>query len=115
MAPKVVPTPKPTNVGENKGAKPVPPGFGNFNYPLHFPPFPGTSQTPKVPPTQQNETQSDAGLIKFSTIVDWIFKTFNINDPLKSILTAVIPTVRTFLKLLSVQWPTLSAIVSFDD
>ena len=114
VVPRVVPTPKPTNVGGNKGAKPVPPGFGNLNSLLLFPPLPGTSPTPIVP-TQQNETQSDAGLIKFSTIVDWIFKAFNINDHLKCILTAVIPKVKTFLKQLTAQWPILSAIVSFDD
>ena len=109
-----MPTPKPTNVDENKGAESIPPGFGNLKSSLLFPPLPGTLPTPIVP-TQQNETQSDAGLIKFSTIVDWILKAFNINDPLKSILTAVIPTVRTFLKQPTAQWPNLSAIVSFDD
>ena len=72
VVPRVMPTPKPTNVGGNRGAKPVPPGFGNLNALLLFPPLPGTLPTPMVP-TQQNETQSDAGLIMVSTIVDWIF------------------------------------------
>ncbi|XP_058460823.1 uncharacterized protein LOC131436223 [Malaya genurostris] len=89
------------------------PGLANLRSDQEFPSLPGTTNTPSTPKIQL-ENQSSAGLLKFSDIVDWIFRTFNITDPLKSMIMTFMPTVRTFLKQLTATWPLLSVIVSFD-
>ena len=94
----------------DKKSKKTAPGLTNLNSDKEFPALPGTSKLPpKVPPSQ-----SDAGLLKFSDIVEWIFKAFSITEPLKGIPTAFLPTVTTFLKQLTAQWLLLAAIVSCD-
>ncbi|XP_055537270.1 uncharacterized protein LOC129725441 [Wyeomyia smithii] len=98
--------------GEEK-PKQVPPGF-NFKSNQEYPPLPGTPKTPRAP-ISRSEDKKETGFINFSDIVDWIFKTFNITDPLRNILLALLPTVKTFLKQLAATWPLISAIISFDD
>ena len=93
--------------------KQTPPGFVNFNSLKEFPALPGTVKTPTVS-SLEPEIEPESGLLNFSDIVDWIFTTFNITDPLKSFLLAFLPTVKTFLKQLTAKWPLLAAIVSFD-
>ena len=97
----------------NANPKQTPPGFVKINSRKEFPALPGTSKTPAVP-FVSSKIQPESGLLKFSEIVDWLFETFNIADPLKSLLLAFLPTVRTFLKQLTAKWPLISTIVSFD-
>ena len=104
-------TRKPKSAGENP--KQTPPGFVNSNSQKEFPALPGTSKTPNAPVLSQ-QISPESGLLKFSDIVDWILETFNITDPLKSLLMAFLPTVSTFLKQLTAKWPLLASIVSFD-
>ncbi|XP_058814398.1 uncharacterized protein LOC131678340 [Topomyia yanbarensis] len=91
----------------------IPPGFGKLRYNQEFPALPGAPKIPSAP-ILQSETHPKTEFLKFSDIVDWIFTAFNITDPMKSLLVAILPTVRTFLKQLTEQWPLLTAIVSFD-
>ena len=103
-----------TNKSKSAAEKPkqTPPGLANSKSQKEFPALPETSETPVVPFAHPvDETNSE--LVKFSDIVDWIPDTFNVPDPIKVFLTAVLPTVRTFLKQLTAQWPLLAAIVSF--
>ena len=93
--------------------KPVPPGF-RFIPNQQYPPLPKVPKTPGKPILRAEE-KTQKGFLKFSDIVDWILQTFNISDPLKSLLLAFLPTVKTFLKQLTAQWPLLAVIVSFDD
>ena len=103
----------PKGSGERK-PKQTPPGPYQKKSNQEYPPLPGT---PKIPGFrfQDAEKNLQTGFLKFSDIVDWILNTFNITDPLKSLLFAFLPTVKTFLKQLTIRWPLLSAIVSFDD
>lgn len=54
------------------------------------------------------------GLFKFSDIVNSLFDMFNFSDPVKSIITMMLPSVKTFLQKLMQQWPFLTMIVSLD-
>ena len=106
---------KPIDPNEAKGnadkkSKKTATSLNNLNSDKEFPALPATSKSSlNVPPSQ-----SDAGLLKFSDIVEWVFEAFSITEPLKGILTAFLPTVKTFLKQMTAQWPLLAAIVSFD-
>ena len=104
-------TSKPNSAAEKP--KQTPPGLANLKSQKEFPALPGTSKTPVVPFAHPVD-ETNSGLVKFSDIVDWIFETFNVPDPIKIFLTAFLPTVRSFLKQLTAQWPLLAAIVSFD-
>lgn len=104
-------TTKPKSAAANP--KQTPPGLEKLKSQKEFPALPGTPKIPAVPFTP-SDNQSKSGLIKFSDIVDWIFEAFNIPDPLKNLLAAFLPTVRTLLKQFAAQWPLLAAIVSFD-
>ena len=99
----------------NANKKPTAPGLANLRSDQEFPVLPGTSKSsPRVPPSKP-EVQPDAGMLKFSDIMEWIFKAFKIPEHLKIILTAFLPAVKTFLKQQAAQWPLLAAMVSFDD
>ncbi|XP_058824232.1 uncharacterized protein LOC131684954 [Topomyia yanbarensis] len=97
--------PKPKN--SDSKPKSIPPGFGNVQSKQNT--ITGNNKI-----STSSEPQPGVGLLKFSEIVDWIFKAFNISEPLKSILSAFLPTIRTFLEQLIAQWPILAAIVSFN-
>ena len=84
-----------------------------MNSSKEFPALPGTSKNPPVP-SFSSKNQPESGLLKFLDIVDWVFENFNITDPLKNLLLAFLPTVKTFLKQLIAIWLLLAAIVSFD-
>lgn len=92
-------TPKPT---------PTPPGFKKTDQ--GFPPLPKQSKPPVSPP------QSRTAFFSFSTVITSILDLLNLPDPLRNVIeTCIVPTVKTFLKSLTPNWPWLAAIISFDD
>lgn len=88
----------------------TPPDIGNLNSLHEFPALSGTSKKPSIP--QFNQTNS--GLLNFSDIMNWIFETFCIPDPLKHFITSLFPLITSFLKQLTVQWPLIASFICFD-
>lgn len=90
--------------------KSTPPGFKKFASVQEFPPLPSTSQTPVSHP------KSQPAMFSFSSIVGSILDLFNLPESIRSIIDAcVVPSVKTFLQSLTLQWPLLAAFISFDD
>jgi Zn finger protein HypA/HybF involved in hydrogenase expression len=91
----------------------IPPGFLNSGYNQEFPPLPGTSKTPDAP-VFRTEVPASSGMFSFDQIVDKLLNFLELSDPLKSIVLAMLPAVKSFVKQLTSKWPFLSAIISFD-
>lgn len=86
---------------------PSPPGFKKKD--SGYPPLPKPPKTPVPPP------QSQTAMFSFSTIVKSILDLLNLPDPLRNIIeTCIVPSVGSFLKSLTLNWPWLAAIISFD-
>lgn len=91
----------------------TPPGFRKYDFNQNFPPLPGTSKTPDAP-ILRTEAPTSTGLFSFDNIVDGILKFLDISDPLKSIVLAMLPSVKTLLKQLTLKWPIIATFISFD-
>lgn len=93
----------------------TPPGFRSTNCNQASPDLPGTSKTPDASFSRtEAPSSSGVGLFSFENIVDSIIKHLEISDPLKSIVLAVLPAVKSILKQLTLKWPLLATIISFD-
>ncbi|XP_055636201.1 uncharacterized protein LOC129775454 [Toxorhynchites rutilus septentrionalis] len=67
-----------------------------------------------APRTSRRKFASNRGLIGFSDIVDFILNTLKIQDPLRSFISALLPSLKSYLKQLTASWPLLASIISFD-
>ena len=86
----------------------------------NFPPLPKKKKNNTTfvfnaaPQTSKNTSKSDRGLLAFSDMVESILNMFNIQDPLRSLVYALLPILQSILKQLTVSWPLLASIISFD-
>ncbi|XP_055618733.1 uncharacterized protein LOC129763562 [Toxorhynchites rutilus septentrionalis] len=114
QAPPVIPPvsmPKKSSAADKQNQ--VPPGFRGNNSPSNGPALEGTSKTPTVPVFPSSST-SQSGFIKLSDLLDQIFKCFNVSDSIRTIVTAMLPVLKTILQQLMQTWPLLAMIISLD-
>lgn len=97
--------------GRGNAPKGPPPGFKSFDFNKDFPRLPGSSKTPDVPVL---EPEQSGAMFTLSGIVDSILDVFNISDPLRNIISMMLPILKTLLKQLASKWPLLASFVSFD-
>ncbi|XP_055613026.1 uncharacterized protein LOC129759577 [Uranotaenia lowii] len=93
--------------------KQVPPGFRATFSPQNNSTAAGTSKAP-VTNADLSESTHQPGLFKFSDILNGIFTFFNVSESIRSIVSAMLPMVKTFLKQLMQTWPLLSVFISLD-
>ncbi|XP_055595987.1 uncharacterized protein LOC129746380 [Uranotaenia lowii] len=101
---------KPTPIVKEKQ---VPPGF-RMNMTSQN--TPNIAETAKsfIPNVISPESTSQSGIFKLSDILNGVFTFFNVSESIRSIVTSMLPVVKTFLKQLMQTWPLLSAFISLD-
>lgn len=75
-----------------------------------------SSAKPATKVTRSSKKRSTAkrGQISFSALVDRIYDALGVSDSFRGILDFFVPVVQEYLRNLTISWPLLASIISFD-
>lgn len=62
----------------------------------------------------KNKSTTQNRLFSFSTFVNWILKTLDVSENIKSIISIWLPNISDIVEQFVSKWPLLSALISFD-